>query len=106
MTGTNSSPAASSTSSTTATPSPSVSHGLGGGAIAGIAIGSVAVVIAICLLMFLVWSHKRKNPDTTRQSYGGSTMLASTLHSSGDYSQTKFDFSSPRSPPWYWSSTD
>lgn len=45
---------------------PSVSQGLSSGAIAGIAIGSIAVAVAICLLIFLVWSHKRKNPQTTR----------------------------------------
>ena len=114
MTGINSSsnstsqlpPTTSSTSSATATPSPSISKGLSSGAIAGIAIGSIAVVVAICLLIFLAWSHKRKDPKTTRQSYSGSTALASTVHPSGDYSGTKFVFPSPKSPPWDWSSTD
>lgn len=95
-------PAASSTGSTTATPSPSVLHGLSSGGIAGVVIGSVAVVVAICLLIFLVWSHKRKNPRTTRQSYTGSTAVSSTVHPSTDYSGMKFAFSSPRPPPWDW----
>jgi hypothetical protein len=89
----------------TATPSPSASHGLSGGAIAGIAIGGVAVVVAICLLRFLVWSHKRKNRQTTRQSYAGSTVVPSTVHPSVDYSGTKFVFPSPKAPPWGWGST-
>src|SRR5271155_3615986 len=95
-------PTASSTSSTTATPSSSVSHGLSSGGIAGVAIGSIAVVVAICLLIFLVWSHKRKNP---RQSYTGSTVVSSTVHPSTDYSGAKFASSSPRSPLWDWAST-
>jgi hypothetical protein len=113
MTGINSSsnstsqipPTASSTGSTTATPSPSVSHGLSSGGIAGVAIGSIAVVVAICLLIFLVWSHKRKNPQAARQSYTGTTAVSSTVHPSTDYSGTRFAFSSPKSPPWDWGST-
>jgi uncharacterized membrane protein YtjA (UPF0391 family) len=98
-------PATSTTSSTTAKPSPSGSSGLASGPTAGIAVGSVVVVAAICFLIYLFWSRKRKTSQPARQSYIGSTTTSSTLHPSGDYSG-KYVFPSPQSPPWEWSSTD
>jgi hypothetical protein len=56
-------------------------------------------------LIFLVWSHKRKNPQAARQSYIGSTTLSSTVDPSGDSSGMKFVFPSPKPPPWDWGST-